>query len=187
MTFWKGVGTTPSTNALHGRVIIASTIQSGFVGAQCRLHQKLNDTRVCTGLYARPGTVVLCLIRDVRFGPIYHGGLGRGASIGEIAAIAIEELPDSFVLIGFSLGGYVTHEIARRIPERVTVLMVDATPARADTLEQIKPKEIAVRLLSVPFRGMSPSGIALVVPDRRSDRSLLDAIRNMGARLANAS
>ncbi|UGV28461.1 hypothetical protein E0H22_24065 [Rhodopseudomonas boonkerdii] len=65
-----------------------------------------------------------------------------------MAAIAIKEVPDNFVLIGLSLGGYVTHEIARRVPERVTALVVVASSARADTLEQIKRKEIDVRLLS---------------------------------------
>jgi pimeloyl-ACP methyl ester carboxylesterase len=118
------------------------------------------------------------------YGPAHHVDLSHGASIEEMADLAVSALPDRFILIGFSLGGYVARQIARRIPGRVSALVLVATSARADTPEQSKRKQLAHQLSESSFKGLSPAAIAPSLhPDRRSDTALIDRIRQMGVRL----
>lgn len=117
-------------------------------------------------------------------GPIHHVDLSRGASIAEMAELAINDLPETFVLIGFSLGGYVAREIARRVPERIDALVLVATSGRADTPAQTRRKTLAVQLIGTPFKGMSAAAVAPSVhPDCRSDSTLIGRLRQMGVRL----
>lgn len=51
----------------------------------------------------------------------------------EMADLVLAEGPISFVLIGFSMGGYVAREVVRKSPGRVTALILVATSARGDT------------------------------------------------------
>jgi pimeloyl-ACP methyl ester carboxylesterase len=53
------------------------------------------------------------------FGPIVHADIGKDDSIPQMARRVIAEAPERFVLIGFSLGGYVAREIARLVPDKV--------------------------------------------------------------------
>ncbi|MDC6126795.1 alpha/beta hydrolase, partial [Burkholderia gladioli] len=44
----------------------------------------------------------------------------EGDSIAAMAAAILASAPPRFALVGFSMGGYLAHEILRRAPERVT-------------------------------------------------------------------
>ncbi len=117
-------------------------------------------------------------------GSIHHVDISRGASIAEMAELAINDIPETFVLIGFSLGGYVAREIARRVPERIEALVLVATSGRADTPAQTRRKTLAVQLIGTPFKGMSAAAVAPSVhPDRKSDSALIERLRQMGVRL----
>lgn len=64
--------------------------------------------------------------------------------IDRMAAHILADLPDRFVLVGFSMGGYVALEILRAAPERVAGLVLTSTTAAADTDQQTAGRQIAV-------------------------------------------
>jgi len=70
-----------------------------------------------------------------RHGPVMFANHRQGNTMKDIAAAILRDAPPSFVLGGFSMGGYIAFEIMRRAPERVTRLMLIDTSARADTPE----------------------------------------------------
>ncbi|UGV29189.1 alpha/beta hydrolase [Rhodopseudomonas boonkerdii] len=118
------------------------------------------------------------------YGPAHHVDLRRGTSLEDMADLALEQLPDRFILVGFSLGGYVARQIARRVPDKLSALILIATSARADTPEQIQRKQFALQLHDSAFKGLSPTAIAPSLhPKRRLDNALIDRIRQMGIRL----
>ena len=109
-----------------------------------------------------------------------------GASIKEIAGrIAAEVAEQHFVLIGFSLGGYVARQLAADYPERVSALVLVASSLREDTEERAQSKAQTLQALSnANFRGLSSGSIAKSLhPDHASDRDLITHIRQMGQRL----
>lgn len=65
-------------------------------------------------------------------------------SIERMAARLLPDLPDRFVLVGFSMGGYVALEILRAAPERVAGLVLASTTAAADTDQQKIGRETSV-------------------------------------------
>ena len=52
-------------------------------------------------------------------GPVTHGDPSGAATIGEMARQILADAPERFALVGFSMGGYVAREIARRASNRV--------------------------------------------------------------------
>lgn len=116
---------------------------------------------------------------------LHRATLEGGNSIQEIARHIVEESPKRFVLIGFSLGGYVAREIAGKFPERVAALVIVASSLRKDTQEQMDQKRVAVHALSSDtFSGLSSRAIAKSLhPDRTGDSELVGLIRNMSLRL----
>jgi len=108
-----------------------------------------------------------------------------GQTIPEMARYIADNLPQRFVLIGFSLGGYIARQVAADYPERVKALILVASSLREDTEEQRKTKLQAVQALTPDrFRGLSNSAIARSLhPDRASDTALVDYIKEMSRRL----
>ncbi|GHC71628.1 alpha/beta fold hydrolase [Limoniibacter endophyticus] len=130
------------------------------------------------------------LWRDVEqalqtFGPIHHADMSQGATIAEIAAGVLADAPPSFVLIGFSMGGYVAREIVRLAPGRVRVLILIATSARGDSEVQARRKAMFARNIgAIAFRGLSRSAVASSLhPDNEGDLHLITRIQAMGNRL----
>jgi pimeloyl-ACP methyl ester carboxylesterase len=114
------------------------------------------------------------------FHPVFHADLSRDDSIAGMARRVIAEVPDRFILIGFSLGGYVAREVARLAPEVVSALVLVATSSRADTPEQAQRKAAAAALVSRPFKGLSRGALrASVHPGRRSDEDLIGRMREV--------
>lgn len=117
--------------------------------------------------------------------PVQRLPLGPGATMEEIARSVAQAAPGRFVLVGFSLGGYVARKVAELFPERVAALMLVATSLESDTEERARAKQDAIRALDpATFRGLSMGSIAQSLhPDRRGDRALVARIREMGQRL----
>lgn len=69
-----------------------------------------------------------------------RANLSHGNSIPEIAQYMIHSLPPKFILIGFSLGGYVARSIAEQFPEQVSALILIASSLRSDTAQQRQQK-----------------------------------------------
>lgn len=121
-------------------------------------------------------------------GPIHHGDLFQDETLDGMAARVLAAAPDRFVLLGFSMGGFVARQIARMAPERVRALVLVATSARGDSAsQQARRRALEGRPADQAFRGMSRSAIARGLhPDRAGDTALVDRLRGMGDRLGGA-
>ncbi|WP_201276827.1 alpha/beta fold hydrolase [Microbulbifer sp. ALW1] len=116
---------------------------------------------------------------------IVDAPLGDGPTIRDMARQIAENLPQRFVLIGFSLGGYIARQLAADYPERVEALIIVASSLREDTAQQKKAKMQAVQALTPErFRGLSNSTIAHSLhPDNAADKALVAYIKEMSRRL----
>jgi len=121
-------------------------------------------------------------------GPIHHGDLFQDGTLPAMAARVLANAPERFVLIGFSMGGFVAREVARMAPGRVRALVLVGTSARGDSAsQQARRQAIEGRTAGQAFRGMSRSAIARGLhPDRAGDLALVDRLRGMGDRLGGA-
>jgi pimeloyl-ACP methyl ester carboxylesterase len=120
-----------------------------------------------------------------RMGHVHFGDLTKDDSIAGMARRVLGAAPDRFVLIGFSMGGYVAREIVRTAPDRVEALVLAATSARADTPDQARRKAAASEnVMRLGFEGLSRKAVAASLhPARASDNGLIERIRGMGDRL----
>ena len=132
------------------------------------------------------------LWRDVEseleaFGPFIHADLSRDTSFEAMAQRALERTPQSFIMVGFSMGGYVAREIVRLAPGRVTSLILIATSSRGDTAEQERRKaRHATQVAGQAFAGLSRSAIASSLhPDRAGDTAMIERIQAMALRLGS--
>jgi pimeloyl-ACP methyl ester carboxylesterase len=119
------------------------------------------------------------------FGPVTHADLRHDATIEAMAARALADAPSRFILVGFSMGGYVAREIARLAPERVQALVLIATSTRPDSpaLRQSRGR-VGKAAASVAFSGLSRVAIATSLhPDQRNNEALIERIRAMSVRL----
>jgi pimeloyl-ACP methyl ester carboxylesterase len=67
--------------------------------------------------------------------------LDNGSSMHELAEDVLQRSPDTFSLLGFSMGGHVAMEIMRRAPERVQRLALLGTRADVDTEDRMRSRE----------------------------------------------
>lgn len=130
------------------------------------------------------------LWRDVQpalqpFTPLFYADMSKDSSIEALVDRALAEAPPLFSLIGFSMGGYVAREMARRAPERVQVLVLICTSARGDGANQVARKASAnAHKERSKFNGMSRAAIVKSLhPDRAADAEMIERIRVMGERL----
>ena len=118
------------------------------------------------------------------FGPLTHADLSRDDSIEGMARRALTDAPLSFILIGFSMGGYVAREIARLAPKRVRALVLVATSARGDTEVQKQRKAAFPQASTTAFGGLSRSAVmSSLHPDRAADEGMIERVRVMSTRL----
>lgn len=89
---------------------------------------------------------------------VVHGDLTQHDTIEGMAAGILAQSSHSFVLVGFSMGGYVAREVARMAPDRVHGPILIATSARADTAEDGDRKARSVeRVATQGHLGLSRS------------------------------
>lgn len=120
-----------------------------------------------------------------RFGPLVHADLRHDSSIEAMASRALAAAPASFILVGFSMGGYVAREIARLAPGRVRALVLIATSTRADTPSLRHSRATVGKAApSVAFSGLSKTAIATSLhPKQAANEALIERVRAMGVRL----
>jgi len=120
-------------------------------------------------------------------GSLTFGDLSQGKSVEEMAGRVLACCPPEFVLVGFSMGGFVAREIARQVPHRVRGLVLIATSSAADSVMQSQFKAtVAGRLQqdSSPFRGLSHRAIKLSLGQQHEDDpQLVQQILDMSLRL----
>src|SRR5471032_2728095 len=110
--------------------------------------------------------------------PVIHADLRTGQTIAAMAGHILATCPPRFVLIGFSLGGYVAREIARRAPARVIGLVLIATSARPDGPEHTQRKRAALATSAAGFRGMSRAALAASLhPRLAGDDAMIERLR----------
>ena len=100
-------------------------------------------------------------------------------------AVLSQAPPGKFALAGLSMGGYVSLEIMRRAPERVTRLALLDTSARKDTEEQ-RQRRLAfiAQTEQGDFKGVTNRLLPfLVEPDRLKDGPLVEEIMAMSQRV----
>nr|WP_314545538.1 alpha/beta hydrolase [uncultured Massilia sp.] len=120
-----------------------------------------------------------------RFGPIVHADLRHDTSVEAMARRVLETAPPTFLLVGFSMGGYVARAIARQAPERVLALVLVATSTRPDTPSLQKRKgAIGAAAPSIAFSGLSRVAVASSLhPKQRDNDAMIERVRAMGVRL----
>ncbi|MHA1570649.1 MAG: alpha/beta fold hydrolase [Alphaproteobacteria bacterium] len=116
------------------------------------------------------------------------GDLTQGESIAAMADDVLAVAPERFALAGFSTGGYVSLEIMRRVPERVTRLALLNTSARPDDADKArKRQELIAQSSKGKFRGMSGKLMEeLVYLPRAMEPSLLETVSAMTQRMGQA-
>ncbi|MDN4054745.1 alpha/beta hydrolase [Massilia sp. YIM B02763] len=120
-----------------------------------------------------------------RFGPIVHADLRHDTSVEAMARRVLETAPPAFLLVGFSMGGYVARAIARQAPDRVRALVLVATSTRPDTPSLQKRKgAIGAAAPSIAFSGLSRVAVASSLhPKQRDNEAMIERVRAMGVRL----
>lgn len=118
---------------------------------------------------------------------VYHSPLGAEKTIREIARQIAAHLPQRFVLIGFSLGGYIARQLAADYPERVQALIIIASSLREDTEKQIQSKKYLLQATTPEtFKGLSHRSITKSLsPHNSINEALISQIKNMGKRLGH--
>lgn len=115
-------------------------------------------------------------------GPVTVASTLEGTSMAEMAASILAAAPPRFALAGLSMGGYVSLEILRQAPERVSRLALISTQARADAPEQVRLR----RTMVAQARGggfeavLAQAMRALPHPSRRTDPALGEINQRMG-------
>jgi len=125
------------------------------------------------------------LVPDLgRLGPLHYGNVYQDDTLEGMAERVLSESPERFVLVGFSMGGFVARVLALMAPQRVAGVAFIASSAREYT-----PAERARRV-----RGNLPGdrpkranpGVALGLhPNRERDPVLLERLRDMQRRLGS--
>ena len=116
-----------------------------------------------------------------RLGTVHYGNVYQDDTLEGMARRVLAESPNRFVLVGFSMGGFVSRVLTLMAPERVTGVAFIASSAREYT-----PAERERRIQgNLPGdRPKSANGVAAGLhPDRERDPVLLDRLRGMQRRL----
>jgi pimeloyl-ACP methyl ester carboxylesterase len=114
-------------------------------------------------------------------GHLHYGNVYEDDTLEGMARRVLAESPEKFVLVGFSMGGFVARVLALMAPERVTGVAFIATSARQYTKEERERRQQGGLPGNHPQRA---GGTALGLhPDRERDPALLERLRAMQRRL----
>jgi pimeloyl-ACP methyl ester carboxylesterase len=113
------------------------------------------------------------------------GDTRRDDTIAAMAETILAAAPDRFALAGLSMGGYVSMEIMRQAPERVTKLALLDTAAPADSDERRERRLELIKLAEIgEFKGVAPRLLPQFIhPSRLQDGRLTDSIMEMTQRV----
>jgi pimeloyl-ACP methyl ester carboxylesterase len=117
-------------------------------------------------------------------GPVLCADFSEGTSIEAFAEKLLEDaLPGPFLLIGFSMGGYVARQALRRAPDRVAALVMCGTSARGDGALQARRQASAGAKSAKAFTGLSRNAILRAFATDDADPGLVERVRQMGDEL----
>jgi pimeloyl-ACP methyl ester carboxylesterase len=117
-----------------------------------------------------------------RLGDVHYGNVYQDDTLEGMARRVLSESPERFVLIGFSMGGFVARVLTLMAPERVTGVAFVASSAREYTPAE-RQRRIQGAMPGDKPKAANP-GVALGLhPDRERDPVLLERLRGMQRRL----
>ncbi|WP_380182813.1 alpha/beta fold hydrolase [Kalamiella sp. sgz302252] len=112
------------------------------------------------------------------FGPLIYGDLANEKELEAMATSVLQQAPERFTLVGFSMGGFVAREMIRQAPERVEKLILIATSSEQDSEQMQAFKAATARALrsaSGDFRGLGQKSIALSLSKKHAEDEHLKA------------
>ncbi|WP_332052144.1 alpha/beta hydrolase [Reyranella sp.] len=117
-------------------------------------------------------------------GPVHYGNVYQDDTLEGMARRVLAEAPGKFVLIGFSMGGFVARVLALMAADRVTGVAFVASSARGYSAEERARRQAGWQPGNRPPRA---NGVAAGLhPDRERDPVLLERLRSMQRRLGPA-
>ncbi len=120
-----------------------------------------------------------------RLGDCTFADLSETDNLEVTARALLDAAPETFVLVGFSLGGFVAREIVRIAPERVSGLVLMNSSARPPKPEIAKRNAFLIgHTKERGFRGLSTEAVKKALhPDRQADEALVREIKDMAERM----
>ena len=116
-----------------------------------------------------------------KLGTVHYGNVYQDDTLDGMARRVQAEAPDRFVLVGFSMGGFVARVLTLMAPERVRGVAFIASSAREYTPAE---RERRIKGNLPGDRPKRANGVAAGLhPDRERDPVLLDRLRGMQRRL----
>lgn len=117
-------------------------------------------------------------------GALHFGNVYEDSTLDGMALRVLREAPERFVLVGFSMGGFVARVLTLMAPERVTGVAFVASSARGYSDEETARRKAGYRPGDRPPRTAGTVSTAMGLhPDRETDPVLLDRLRGMQRRL----
>ena len=117
-------------------------------------------------------------------GTIHYGNVYEDSTLEDMARRVLASSPERFVLVGFSMGGFVSRVLTLMAPERVAGVAFIATSARGYSKEEIERRKAGYQPGDRPPRAAGEIPIARGLhPDRENDPVLIDRLRSMQRRL----
>jgi pimeloyl-ACP methyl ester carboxylesterase len=107
---------------------------------------KVQPIVLVPGLFCTPRLYAEQIPALWQFGPVTVADHRRSNTMTEIAQSILSNAPPSFALVGLSMGGYISLEMMRLAPERVSKLALMDTTARPDSPEQTKVRNDQIAL-----------------------------------------
>src|SRR5262245_57867447 len=114
-------------------------------------------------------------------GQIHFGNVYQDNTLEDMARRVLEASPERFVLVGFSMGGFVARVLALMAPERVSGVAFIAASARGYSDEERQRRQAGYGPGGRPAR--APTGAPGLHPDREHDPVLIARLRGMQQRL----
>jgi pimeloyl-ACP methyl ester carboxylesterase len=116
-------------------------------------------------------------------GTIHHGNVYEDSTLEGMAHRVLDSSPERFVLVGFSMGGFVSRVLTLMAPERVAGVAFVASSARGYSKEEIERRKAGYRPGDRPRAAGDVTTARGLHPDRENDPVLLERLRAMQRRL----
>lgn len=117
-------------------------------------------------------------------GAIHYGNVYEDSTLEGMARRVLDSSPQRFVLVGFSMGGFVARALTLMAPERVAGVAFIASSARGYSAEETERRKAGYRPGDRPPRVAGEVATARGLhPDRENDPVLLERLRSMQRRL----
>lgn len=104
---------------------------------------------------------------------LFIADVTQSSTIEGLAMDVLSHAPEKFILVGLSMGGYVSLEIMRKAPHRVEKLVITNSSARLDTEATRRRRKglIAMVRAAKKFKGVTPKLLPLLIHESRLEQS----------------